>query len=219
MSARSAVCGMWMLAFVARPEPGLEVGGNAGGGRYKTYGCAESVPTYYGETSYAGNVRYRAESGVTVAVDASGSNSTVRSGPDLAHDGYAVAGRLGWHFQYGGGEAGIGWLRREGKTEPLPSATLWLGLPGIHAFGTLMANRYAVNEGDLTVGLGHSSRWVNANLGVSAQGLALDLEGKLTRFISPTVSVRYQNDSVWNVAAGLTFRWDPGRDERQQQRW
>jgi hypothetical protein len=232
MGARSAVCGLWMIAFVVRPEPGLEVGGTVGGGRYKVVGCAETSPTYYSETSYAGNVRYRTGSGLTVAADGSGSTGNVRSGPGGPREGFSFAGRLGWHFQYGGGEAGVGWLRRQStglgggvelpgpdKTTVYPSATLWLGLPEIHAFGTLMANRYAVDQGDLTVGIGHSSRFLNASIGAGAQGIALDAEAKLTRYVSPTVSVRWQNDSMWNVAAGLTFRWDPGAGTPQQQSW
>jgi hypothetical protein len=82
-----------------------------------------------------------------------------------------------------------------------------------------MANRYAVDQGDLTVGIGHSSRFLNASIGAGAQGIALDAEAKLTRYVSPTVSVRWQNDSIWNVAAGLTFRWDPGAGTPQQQSW
>jgi hypothetical protein len=210
MRLRSVVCGVWVVAFVAPPEPGLEVGGSVGGGRYRVVGCAETAPTYYAETSYAGNARYRAESGITVAADASGSTGKVREGADGPRSGFAVAGRAGWHARYGGGEAGVGWLRHNGKTDVLPSAALWLGLPEIHAFATLMANRYAVDQGDFTLGVGHSGRWMNASIGAGVQGVTLDAEAKLFRYVSPTVSVRWQNDSNWNVAAGLVFRWDPG---------
>ena len=211
MGTRGAVYGLWVIAFVVPPEPGLEVAGSVGGGKYRVVGCAETAPTYYSETSYAGSVRYRAENGLTVAADGSRATESVRQGPDGPRDGYSVAGRVGWHARYGGGEAGVGAFHHDGKTQAMPSATLWLGLPEIHAFGTLLANRYAVNQGDFTVGIGHSGPWVNASLGAGVQGVVLDLEAKVARWVAPTVSVRVQDRDNWNVAAGLTFRWDPGR--------
>src|SRR5262249_35455859 len=93
---RNAVCGMWLLAIAAPPEPGMELGGSIGGGRYRVTGCGEQVPTYYSETSYSGNARYMADNGVTVAANASGSTSDVRQGPDPAREGWAAAGRAGW---------------------------------------------------------------------------------------------------------------------------
>jgi hypothetical protein len=216
MGTRGAVYGLWVIAFVVPPEPGLEVAGSVGGGKYRVVGCAETAATYYNETSYAGSVRYRAESGISVAADASRSTGSVREGPDGPRDGYSVAGRVGWHARYGGGEAGVGAFNHDGKTQAMPSATLWLGLPEVHAFGTLMANRYAVDQGDFTVGIGHSGPWLNASVGAGVQGLVADAEAKIWRHVAPTVSVRLQDHNNWNVAAGLTFRWDPAADSRRE---
>src|SRR5262249_14162586 len=155
------------------------------------------------------------ESGLTVSAEGSSSNGSVRDGPDGPRDGYMAAGRLGWHARYGGAEAGAGVLHHEGKTQAMPSGTLWLGLPEIHAFGTVMANRYALNQGDFTLGIGHSGPWVNASAGVGIQGITLDAEAKVTRWVAPTISVRFQDRDNWNVAAGLTFRWDPAGSERE----
>jgi hypothetical protein len=208
---RSALCGLWLIAIAAPPEEGLEMGGSVGGGRYRVTGCGEQIPTYYTETSYAANVRYRNDNGVTVAADASGSSSAVVQGPDAARQGFAVEGRVGWHGRYGGIEGGAGSLQREHETRVIPSGVLWLGFKELHVFATLMANRYALDQGDFTMGVGHSSRWLAASAGVSLQGFTADLEARVLPVVSPTVSVRLQDHQNWNVAAGLTFRWDPIR--------
>lgn len=207
MGLRDACCGVFLLAIVAPPEPGLEIGVSGGGGQYRNIGCTS--PDYlYREQTYAANVRYRTDSGATIAANASESRGDpIDGGP--RRDAFTVASRVGWHFAYGGAEAGVAAYRREGKTDAIPSGLAWIGLPEVHAFGTLLADRYAVNEGDLKVGLGTTGAWGALEVGVGTQGFSADLEVRPWKYVAPTLSVRANGHDNWNIAGGLTFRVPP----------
>src|SRR5262245_12039324 len=106
---RDAACGMFLLAIIAPPEPGLEIGGSLGGGKYRDVSCA-GPSYYYREQTYAANVRFRTDIGATVAADVSQSiGAPAGDGPQ--RDAFSISSRVGWHFLYGGFEGGIGALR------------------------------------------------------------------------------------------------------------
>src|SRR5713226_5315393 len=105
MGLRDAACGMFLLAFVAPPEPGLEIGVQGGGGNYRDVSC--TGPAYsYREQTYAANVRFRTDIGATVAANVSQSLGAPTDGGSQ-RDAFTVASRVGWHFPYGGAEGGV----------------------------------------------------------------------------------------------------------------
>ena len=208
MALRDAACGMFLLAIIAPPEPGLEIGGSAGGGKFRDVSCAG--PTYYyKEQTYAANVRYRGQDGFTVAADGSKAVGKAANGELPDREGYSVSGRIGWHGAFGGVELGAGALNRNRQTDAIPSALAWVGLPEVHLFGTLMADRYAINQGDFKAGVGGQYKWFAGQVGVGVQGFAADFEFRALPWLAPTFSVRSNNNENWNMAGGLVVRWDP----------
>ncbi|HEY6910771.1 MAG TPA: hypothetical protein VI356_15435 [Myxococcales bacterium] len=211
---RRALCGFSVIAIAAPPQPGLEASGTVGTGSYQGGGC-DTPKTAYRETTFAAKVRYRdAETGATGALDASvatGSPSSGSGGPDRA---WTVAARGGGHFAYGGFELGLGGVRTgralggSGNSLVIPSGLLWLGVPEIHAFGTFAADRVAVGTPDFTVGLGHSSRYLDLHAGLGLQGWSLDTELRLFEHVAPMLSLRTRENDEWNLAVGAAFHFD-----------
>ena len=211
---RRALCGFYVIAIAAPPQPGLEVGGMAGIGAYQGGGC-DTPKTAYRETTFAANVRYRdPETGATGALDASVATGSPTSGPGGPDRAWTVAARGGGHFAYGGFELGLAGVRTgrafggTGNATAAPSALVWLGVPEIHAFSSFAADRVAVGTPDFTVGLGHSSRYLDLHAGLGLQGWSLDTELRFFQHVAPVLSFRMRENDEWNLAAGAAFHFD-----------
>lgn len=89
----------------------------------------------------------------------------------------------------------------------LPSGLVWLGVPELHAVATLAADRVAVGVPDLTVGLGHTSRYLALQAGTGLQGYSADAELRIFDHVAPIISFRSRYDG-WNVAVGAAFHFD-----------
>ncbi len=202
-----ALCGFFLIAVAAPPQPGLEVGANAGFGSYTSTGC-DTPRIAYRETTYAANVRYRDPEGpVAAAVDVSIAAGRPTSGPGAPQRNYSVAFRGGGHWAYGGFELGLGAVKFDQGAGVVPSGLVWLGLPEFHAFSSLAVGRIAVGMPDFTIGLGHSSRYLALRAGAGAQGFVADAELRLFKHVGPVISVRAR-DPDWNVAFGAAFHFD-----------
>jgi hypothetical protein len=209
-----ALCGFYLIAIATPPQPGLDVSGTVGTGSYQGGGC-DTPKTSYRETTFAARVRYRdPETGGTAAVEASMGAGTPTSGPGGPDRTWSVAARGGGHFAYGGFELGVAGVRLgqslDGgqRSTALPSGVVWLGIPEVHAFGSFAADRIAVGTPDLTVGLGHSSRYLDLHAGVGLQGYSLDAELRLFKHVAPMLSFRSRTPDEWNFAAGVAFHFD-----------
>lgn len=213
VAIRQALCGFILIGVAAPPQPGLEVGGNVGRGSYTSEGC-ETPRTVYRETTFAAKVRYRdPETGASVGVDGSLSSASPSSGAGPHQTALSVAARGGGHWAYGGFELGGAIVRfdRDGddlRASVVPSGLVWLGVPEFHALTTLAADRVATGFPDVTVGLGHSSRYLALQAGLGMQGYSADLELRVFKTVAPVVSLRV-NHGDWNVAVGAAFHFEP----------
>ncbi|HEY5676803.1 MAG TPA: hypothetical protein VIR81_08460 [Myxococcales bacterium] len=94
------------------------------------------------------------------------------------------------------------------RASVVPSGLVWLGVPEFHALMTLAADRVATGFPDVTVGLGHSSRYLALQAGLGMQGYSADLELRVFKTVAPVVSLRV-NHGDWNVAVGAAFHFEP----------
>lgn len=187
----------WLCLLAAGPgEPGTEVGFGLGGQHFtqtRHYGGCSGMRYRYDLAGPVaqGALRHGWESGVTLSAEATAAPQVVVDrqledwGSELVPSDLVTRGvgawepnlllsaRLGWHWDYLGGEVGPGlWWNSDqpqvghSQVQLLPSASLWLGLPEyVYVYGGTLRGTTLGSTTVLDVGLGHRSAALRAELG------------------------------------------------------
>ena len=238
MIARIASAVLLGVLSVGPPDEGVNVTGQGGGGRYqyRYSGCEHVDPHVYGaNTAQAYGALNVRQDHFAISVE-----GTVQPGrvtrasceqpcndpaPDLGHDVQVSMGaaRAGGQWAYGGFELGIaGGSHAPGGTErpfpagPLPSASLWAGVPdAAFAWATLAAG---AGPPGIFLGIGHRDEdfGVAAGIGgdfIQHEGPSLAITGdwKVHPQLWPGIDVRYHDGQQWTAAVRLTLHFPTPR--------
>lgn len=217
------VAGMSLLALLAVGPPPVGVSGEVQGGvgRLQYGGCASNDYNVKAQSG-AASLAVRAPIGATATVEGSIVGGTVtnsRSGVNPAPIGtqqqfWNANARLGWHFAYGGAEAGLASFEpsdRVGGVTFAPSVSAWAGAPAVvYGWGVFAAGP-AIFPIDarptIGVGLGHTDGLFDVQAGFD-QGAMLRASLTAFPYIKPGIDLRYFDDSNWHVAVRVAFTAD-----------
>lgn len=199
----AAICALSLLAAASPAEapsspkstsdkelPGppavTEVQFGAEGGAYHFISGCSGPHQYVGYTAARASVRHRTREGWTVAAEGYARRGRVtRSVPTPGNEavqtstvgkranGFAVAGRVGFHGRNGGIELGPVFgntltLSENRALGALPSGTAWLGRYGtLHVWTSLFAEPTLGANRSIGFGVGHESHRMRLKLGIS----------------------------------------------------
>lgn len=181
--ARSIAFATVLAAGAVGPVPeGLEVDATATYSRYQIHHGCGLPPENVTEPGGHFLARYGHESGLAGSAEVSLAAATVDGQRKKTQDLTALRG--GYHWRYGGGEAGVGCtLRDTSFVFCVPSLGLWGGVPeiatlrlGFMSGPALMSRSFESDDRPVTafVAVGHEGEWYDAQLSLGLDGIGLD---------------------------------------------